>query len=726
MTDTTRPTNLLEQHFPGVTAGDIWGGMAASAVVLPQAMAFGVALYSPAGFNASQGAIAGLLGAAIMCTVSGFFGGTRGLISAPTGPILVLLGGALTSLSQSGTGNGELLVNLAILMICTGVFQILIGLTGGGKLIKYIPYPVISGFLTGSAILMILSQFTPLSGAGVGESWQSWRWLPLATAVVTMIATLAGPRLFSRLPGTIAGLIFGSLVFHVIAMMNPADLPAEWMIGELPKLDTVGLDISGDTLHNLHWKIIVPAALALSILTSLDTLLTSVIADVTTGHRHNANLEMVGQGAGQILSSLSGGMAAAGTTGATIVAVKTGGRRWPGVFAGITFFVLILLGRDAGSLLPISVLAGIILAVSLHMFDLDILAWLKRPRTRQDAAVALLVTVVTVAYDLMVAVGLGVVIAIVLFIRTQIRASIVHRRSTGQQIRSVRTRSRDERELLNVHGDRIVMYELRGNLFFATADALLENLAADLEKPNYLILHMRRVQQVDLTAIKYLQQIASRLQKNGGVLIFCNIHKGMGIGKRMQKAFKKRTIGETHLHVLTFNGKDEALEFAEDALLGEFNVQSTKFHDTIPVRDNDLCRDLGEETITDLESVLQSVMLETGETLFAAGDPGDALYLVISGTIDIRLPTTRHHYKRLASCNPGAFFGELALLKPGPRVAGAVAMHKTELRVLSRGGFEKLTEHHPDTAIQVLHTLARIEVEHLRWSSAEIRHLSEW
>ncbi|HKK16188.1 MAG TPA: SulP family inorganic anion transporter, partial [Gammaproteobacteria bacterium] len=608
----------------------------------------------------------------------------------------------------------------------TGLFQIVIGIAGGGKLIKYIPYPVISGFLTGSAILMILSQMDPLSGKGIESSWESWRWLPLFTAIATVIFTYLGPRYIKQLPGTIAGLLFGTLLFHLAATFNPADLPQQWLIGELPRIDSVSLEISMDMFPDLSWSIIIPAALALAILASLDTLLTAVIADVSTGLRHNANLEMVGQGIGQMLTSVSGGMAAAGTTGATVVAVKSGGRRWAGVIAGLTFLVLILLARDVGSFLPISVLAGIILAVSLHMFDLDIIAWSKRRKTRQDAAIAILVTAVTVAYDLMVAVGLGVVIAIILFIRTQIRMPVVHRRSTGKHMRSVKWRNKKERELLDEHGDRIIMYELRGNLFFATADSLLEELADDLDKPNYVILHLRRVLQVDLTAIKFLHQIASRLEKNGGQLIFCNVHKEIGIGKRMKKTFRKVSASDTDLHVLTFNGKDEALEHAEDMLLQDQDVTPTEFYDSVPFEENEFCQSLTGEQLESLKSILEWKMLETSEKLFSAGDKGDQVYLVLSGEIDIRLPTTKHHYKRLATNHPGSFFGELALLNPGPRVADAVATHKTEILILTRAALDELCKTHPDTSIQLLMNLARIQVEHLRWSTIELQRLSEW
>ena len=261
-------------------------------------MAFGVAFLSPAGIDASQGAIAGLFGAAVLCTMSGLVGATRGLISAPTGPILVLLGGALISFNEAGIASDALLSNLIMVILMTGVFQIVIGFTGGGKLIKYIPYPVVSGFLTGSAILMIMSQTDPLSGAGLDETWKNWRWLPAATALLTVFSTYYGPRIFKWLPGTIAGLVIGTLAFHLAALFNPATLPSAWLIGELPGLDSVSAGLSLASVSTLHWQIIVPAALALAILTSLDTLLTAVIADVTTGLRHNANREMIAQGIG--------------------------------------------------------------------------------------------------------------------------------------------------------------------------------------------------------------------------------------------------------------------------------------------------------------------------------------------------------------------------------------------------------------------------------------------
>jgi SulP family sulfate permease len=134
-------------------------------------------------------------------------------------------------------------------------------------------------------------------------------------------------------------------------------------------------------------------------LASLDTLLTSLVADVESGERHNARWTVTGHGIGMLVSGLLGGMPGAGTTGATVIAVNSGARRWGGVVAGLIFLLLILVGRDAGRILPIAVLAGIIIHVALHLFDKDILTWFKHHRTRMDAAIAILVTMITVAYD---------------------------------------------------------------------------------------------------------------------------------------------------------------------------------------------------------------------------------------------------------------------------------------------------------------------------------------
>lgn len=710
--------------IPRPQAGDLWGGLAAAAVVLPQAMAFGVSLLVSLGLPAASGALSGLVAASLLCLGSGLAGGTRGLISAPTGPLLILLGGTLPALQDNGNA-AALLPMLAALVMLAGLFQILIGLSGGGRLIKYIPYPVISGFMTGSGILMLLSQGRTLFAPDILAS-ASLAWLPMSTAAVTALAMWLLPRVLPRLPGTIGGLLAGTLFFHAAALLAPAALPAAWVIGEVPGLDSIQLPLTAATLADLPWRQLLLPALALAVLGSLNTLIVAVIADVSTSSRHHATTELTAQGVGNLLAGLCGGMAASGTTGATLVAIGSGGSRWAAAVTGLALLLLLLAGRQAGTLLPSSVLSGIILFVALRMLDRDIVAWLRQRLTRGDAAIALLVTLVTVFYDLVTAVAAGVSIAIVLFIRSQVLASVVHLRSTGRELRSVRKRSEAESRLLSEHGDDIVLYELRGNLIFATTDALLDRVSPDLDGSKCVILHLRRVQQVDLTAARLLQQLANRLQRQGGHLLVCNLHHEIGLGELAEKALREFSHDATPVPILTFNGKDEALEFAENALLHKLGQAPASAATRTSLAATDLCQAMSDEELAALQRVLKPHQLEAGSILFESGSPGASLFIVLQGEIEIRLPTTRHHYKRLAACQGGTYFGELALLSPGPRVATAIALQASELLELDAGGLAELQQAHPAAAISLLTTLARIEVQHLRWTTRELQHLSEW
>ena len=352
--------------------------------------------------------------------------------------------------------------------------------------------------------------------------------------------------------------------------------------------------------------------------------------------------------------------------------------------------------------------------------------WQHGNRTRMDAMIAILVTAITVIYDLMVAVGVGVAIAVILFIRNQIKAPVIHRRSTAKQVRSMLNRTQQERELLNEYGDRIILYELRGNLFFATADRLLTELGDDLLKPAWVILDLQRVGQVDLTAIKIIQQIAERLHEHGGQLMFCNVHEGIGFGKKVQKTLRKVSTRIGDLHILTFNGKDEALEHAENVLLDEVGHERTRVIDTLDLAATDLCSDMSPADVTKLRNVLLERDIPAGQKVFNIGDEGNQLFITLRGQVDIRLPTTRRHYKRLALCSPGTVFGELAFLIPGPRSADAIALHDTHLLVLDHDGFEQLVNESPDVAVKLLLALGKPLVLHQRWSAQEIQRLSEW
>jgi len=697
--------------------------------MLPQATAFGIAVWAPYTQNLSTAAMAGLITAIAVNLFSGLSRGTQGMVSSPTGPTMVLVAGALASLSQRGISTPELITSIAVMLFISGLMQILIGLSNGGRLIKFIPYPVIAGFMTGSALLMISSQaqMLAITPAELSLTYflQYHLWIPWLTAIVTILSISLMPRVFASVPGPVSALIIGSLVFHILIVLSQYSLPEQWLVGRLPDISRIQFVLPGSFEH-IPWSIILPISLALAVLSSLDSLLTSVLSDVATTQRHNARRELAGQGLGQMFSALLGGIAGAGTTGASLVSIKSGGRQWAAIISAISLLLIIIFFGPVAALLPISVLAGVVLHVAIWgMLERDIIAWLRKPSSRLDAMTALLVTGVTVAYDLMIAVGVGILLAIIQFVRAQIISPVIHRRSTIAQHPSIRRRNEQQREVLKQHADDVLIYELKGNLFFGTVDKLFEQFNTELNRPVQIILDMARVSQVDLTAVRMLQQMADRLHLAKGELIFTNVRKGKGLSKKVEKTLRQMSPHHSGDYpVRTFIDADEAIEYAENKLLGKLGIE-TSLPERIELEDSELCHGLSADVLLTLQTVMKPIALKSGEVLFNINDIASELYVVIEGEIDILLPFSKHHHKRLGKFGPGAFFGEVVFLKPGPRTASAKAIHDSKLLMLDSDGFAQLKKQNPDAAIKLLQRLGRELSERLRWSDSELRRLSD-
>jgi SulP family sulfate permease len=715
MADEQRPT-----HAP--IGRDVIAGLVAALVVLPQSMAFGVAVFGPT-LGPGAGALAGLVGAAALSLSSGALGGTAGLISAPTGPVLALLGGTLASAAVADLPTADLLAAIAVVVALSGVTQAIIGAVGGGNLVKLLPYPVVAGFMTGAAVLMIESQRDLVAEPTDDGAWIVRLGLPALTAAAAFAAAQIGPKLVAKVPGPVLGLIVGTLVFHLgTAISGPVD--DRWLVGALPGPGDLSLPLLHLNPAALPWPRLVGDGLALGLLAALDTLLTAVIADTLSGQRHAARRELIGQGIGQMLAAFGGGLAGAGTTGATVAVVNSGGRRWAGIACGVGLALLVVVGGPVGAVLPVPALGGILLAIAVGMLDRDLLAWWRHRRSRLDAAMATVVVVVTVAVDLMVAVGAGVLIAIFLHLREQARTPIVRARDTAVQRHSVVRRPSNQRALLDEHGDRVVVATLRGDLYFATADRLVGELGPDLDHADVLILDLRGVLHMDLTGVKLLGQMIDRMHQRGAELVVAELHKGAGVGRKLKKALSKVSSGEVP-KVRTFIDVDEALAWAEEQLLDEVGDSHAR-PPRVALEQSDLCTDMDADDVEALRSVCELRRVHRGDQLFDVGEDGEGLHIVIEGEVDIRLPTTHKHYRRLARCGPGTTFGEIAFLHPGPRTAQAVAATHSELLVLGRPAFEALREQYPHAAQAVLLAIARRQGDMLRRSTQELKRLGSW
>lgn len=721
-TDSTVPTKPN-----AFTTRDLMGGLAGTAVALPQSMGLGVALFLTMGFDASAGALAGLVGAASLSLFSGLTGATKGMISAPNGPAITLLAVSLAAVADEGVQGNGLLLALAAIMLLTGLFQFLLGITGSGQLVKFIPYPVVAGLVTGIGLLMVSSQVKPLSGEEAQAMGWYWMAVPALTALLTFGVSEIAPRILPRVPGIISGLVVGVLTFHLLMYFAPQPTPESWLVGTIPGFDSIQLEFDTSLLAGLPWPVILVSALTLTTLASIDCLLTAVIADEETGARHNANRELAAQGIGQAVAGLLGGIGGGGTKGSTLVSIKTGGGRWAAIVSSLTFVLLILLLGPAGNALPIGALAGVIIFVGVSLLEWNILHWLRTPATRFDALVAMLVVATTLGFDLMVGVGVGVLGSVLLFVHRHANAPLVHDRLTGKDHHSLLYRSEEERELLEKHGDSIVYIELRGNLFFGTVDRLFTELMPDLNRPVLMILNMRRVQSMDMSGLNLFRQMIKRLDAHGGQMIYSNVRKSGVKGRKMHKILRWLEPDNELPKVKTFKSTDAALEFAEDKLLQSLGCEPASANHRVEIEQSDVFRHLQPETRKAVKAMMKPLSLKRKKLVYAYGEFGDALFFILRGQVEIRLPTRVYHYKRLAKLGPGSFFGEDAFLDPAPRAAAAVVTRRVELLVLDRQFFESLEKtKQREAGWAVLHEIGMSLAQQLRWTQAELRRLERW
>ncbi len=708
----------------GSLLGDLLGGIAGGAVALPQSMGLGIILFTSAGLNASAGAMAGLLGAAVLSLSSGLIGATRGMISAPNGPVTMLLVASLSTSVASGVQGSGLLLTLSSILLLAGLLQLLFAFAGGGHLVKYIPFPAIAGLVTGIGILMVLSQIKSLTPDPLDDISGPWKSVPILTALITLASIKLTQKYFSLVPGVIGGLVVGIICFHLFILAMPGVVPAAWMVGTIPALHLISTMPDVTVLAALPWLHIMITALAMAVLASVDCLLTAVVADSRTGARHDARRELAAQGMAQILIGLLGGLGGGGTKGSTLVAIGTGGRRWPAVVAGLAILSLLLFMGPVGRLLPISALAGIIIYVGIGMIDVNILSWMQQRRLRMDAMVAVAVIVTMVAYGLLTGLVVGVVGSVFLFIRGQLLLPVLHERASGKERRSLKERSEEERLLLDENGDRIVYVELRGNLFFGTADRLFTELITDLDKPVWMVFNMRRVQHIDTSAMYLLRQMAARLRRNGGTMVYANVFKHSSGIRKINKAFRQlgRTVDLPK--VKTFGSTDAALEYAENKLLSSLGWESQDAGKHVDLAANNVCANLSSSNIEALSAVLRPLTLDRKMMVYTQGEHGDTLYLVLKGEVETRLPTGRYHYKRISKIGPGGYFGSVAFLMPGPRSTSAIVTRTANLLALDRNGLEKLADNgEPRAARQVFRTIVGTVTGQLRWARSELARI---
>lgn len=731
------------KKLSGNLTGDLFGGLAAMLVAFPSAVAFGLIVFAPLGpAMAGAGALAGMLGAIALGVVAPLLGGTPRLISAPSAPAAAVLAAFVAQ--QAGAGEAEALALMTVTALAAGLLQFAFGALGGGRLMKYVPYPVVAGYLSGVGLLIMLTQLPKFLGLAPGCAWwqgllnpSTWSLPAVAVGAVSVLAMAFALRLTRAIPAPIIAMAAGTAAYFALSLKYPGLLHLEGnrlVIGPIPATSLGALAGSfGQRLSALPaigWgglTAALAAAVTLSVLLSIDTLKSSVIVDALTHSRHDSNRELAGQGLGNMAAGLLGGIPGSGVMGATLVNISSGGRtRLSGLSEGLFSAVaLLLLGRLV-CWIPLSVLAGILLAIAFRMVDRRSFSLLRQRSTVFDFLVIAAVAATAVAVNLMAAAGVGVGLSIILFIRDQTRSSVVRRLSSGGRTSSKRRRLPSESAILERRGGEMAVYQLQGALFFGTTDQLFSMIEPRLEALRYVILDMRRVASVDFTAAHMLEMLGDRIAEKGGSLAFSHIPRSLPSGQDLRRYFEQVGLAGPERHIRIFPDLDSALEWSEDRIIeSELGPCGQRQDGCLEPGEMVLFRDLPAAKRGWLMRMMPRRTLAAGEMLFRQGDQGDELFIIARGEVRIDLPIPGRVSHHLATFGPGDFFGEIAFLDRRPRTAEASARTEAEIYVLSRAAFDRFAKKEPRLAGQVFAGLARILAERLRRTDAELRALEE-
>ena len=540
--------------------GDIFGGITAAVIALPMALAFGVA--------SGAGAEAGLYGAILVGLFAALFGGSPCLMSEPTGPMTVVFTAVIAELIASDPANGMAMAFTVVIL--AGLFQILLGVLRLGKYVTLMPYTVVSGFMSGIGIILIILQLAPSLGVPVpaGGVIGVLQNLPELVAGIQLNETLlAGAtlailflmpvRLTRYMPAQLAALVVVTLASLVLL-----DLDEVRRIGEIPtglpefRLPVFSID---------QWQIIFVDAIVLGVLGCIDALLTSVIADSLTRREHNSDKELVGQGIGNVMSGLFGGLPGAGATMGTVVAIQAGARSaLAGLVRVAILIVVVLWAADLTAIIPLAVLAGIALKVGINIIDWG---FLKRAHriSPKGSVITYGVILLTVFVDLIVAVGIGLFVANVMTVMrlSELQAADV-KAVTDPDSADIEL-TPYEKDMLQEAGNKVLLLCMRGSIIFGASRAISRK-NSEVEGREALVVDMTEMKHLGVSSALALEQAILDMVRAGKAVYVAGA--GEQPRKRMENLGLLEYIPPRHFQDTRAN----ALQLAVFGPVGTANV----------------------------------------------------------------------------------------------------------------------------------------------------------
>lgn len=528
---------------------DLFAGITVGVVALPLAMAFAIASGLPPERGLFTAVVAGFLISAL--------GGSRVQIGGPTGAFVILVGTVAAQYGYNG---------LVIATILAGALLIVMGLARFGAMIKFIPYPVVTGFTAGIAVVIFSTQIRDFFGLKLDdvpiEFFEKWalyfrnldtvNFYAFGIGLGTILLILLLRRISPRIPGMLVTLIVAAVV---TSFWN---LPIETIgsrFGDLPRV------LPAPSFPTLDWNTIrelISPAFTIALLAGIESLLSATVADGMMGTRHKSNMELIAQGTANIGSAIFGGIPATGAIARTATNVKSGGRTpMAGIIHAVTLLVIMIAFAPQAKYIPLAALSGILMIVAYNMSEIDQFRSLLRA-PRSDVVVLLSTFALTVIIDLTIAVQVGVVMAALLFIRRMSEVA-----SVGVVTREFQ--DAEDKPDPNAIGKRRVppgveVFEINGPFFFGAAETFRDTLRALRTKPKVLIVRMRQVPVIDATGLHLLEELHSQCRRDGTKVVFSGVHAQPLFALQRTELFEH--IGAENV----FGNIDDALNRAREIL----------------------------------------------------------------------------------------------------------------------------------------------------------------
>lgn len=520
---------------------DLMSGLIVGVVALPLAIAFGIA----SGVTPEKGIFTAIIAGFIIS----FLGGSTVQIGGPTGAFIVIVYGIVEQYGVQG---------LAIATVLAGVMLVVMGFLKLGSIIKFVPYPIVMGFTSGIALTIFSTQIkdffgltTPKLPSGFIEKWgiyfqnfSSVNWWVTIIAVVSVLIIILTPRVSRRVPGSLIAIILMSVVVYFLR--NYANIEGIETIGdrfniqsELPQIKEIAINLESI-------RLLFPSAFTIAMLCAIESLLSATVADGVTGKKHNSNMELIAQGAANIITPFFGGIPATGAIARTMTNINNGGRTpVAGIIHSIVLLLIVLFLGDLTKHIPMACLAGILVVVAYNMSEWRTFVSLMK-QSRSTQAILLTTFLLTVIIDLTVAISVGLLLAIFAFLkRMNEYTEISH--STGElKIESdseVRHEGTEEEKLLLP--DSVEVYEIRGPFFFGVANKFDEKMRNIGEHHKIRIIRMRKVPFIDSTGLNNLEALIKNSIKEKIHVILSGVRES--VREQINKTNIPELIGEEYI-----------------------------------------------------------------------------------------------------------------------------------------------------------------------------------